>query len=68
MAVSSKDDYFIPNRIYDIKVYYYNLAATFDIDWLLIEILIVLISHSIFIYYIMSTNDSNTFYYYAGIL
>ena len=68
MAVSSKDDYFTPDGIYNVKVYYYDLAASFDIDWLVIEIFIVLIIHIYFLYVIFSTNDYTTFYFYAGIL
>ena len=68
MAVSSKDDYFNSDGIYNVKVYYYDLAASFDIDWLVIEIFIVLIIHIYFLYVIFSTNDYTTFYFYAGIL
>jgi hypothetical protein len=68
MAVSPKDDYFTPDGIYNVKVYYYDLAASFDIDWLVLEIPIILIIHIYNLFFIFRSNDYNTFYFYAGVL
>jgi hypothetical protein len=56
------------NDYYEVNEFYYNLAASFDVGWLSIELPAMIILHSVFSGIILYNTNYNNFYFYIAIL